>query len=266
MAEVGRVFIVGAGPGDPGLLTLRAKELIETADVVVYDRLVGEGVLALAPKGVGLINVGKNPGNHAVPQDEINDILVRLARTGRRVVRLKGGDPLVFGRGGEEAAHLARHGIAFEIVPGITAAQGAAASLALPLTLRGVNTSLRYVTGHRQQDGRLPDYDWAGLADAQTTLVVYMGAATIGKFTEKLIAHGSDPATPAVAIAAATTPDQQQLQAPLATIAAAAAVAGFDGPVLFIIGSAVDRALSLQHTAQASHEGETSDEAAAAAY
>ncbi len=174
----GIVHLIGAGPGAPDLLTLRALRALEAADVVVYDRLVSSEILDFAPSRAPRIDVGKASGDHPVPQRRINELLVRLAQRYKHVVRLKGGDPLVFGRGGEEAAHLASAGVAFDITPGITAAQGAAAALGLPLTLRGVATSLRYVTGHRQNDGAL-DLDWTGLGDPATTLAIYMGLANM---------------------------------------------------------------------------------------
>lgn len=245
MSTGGKVFLVGAGPGDPGLLTLRGKELIECAEAIVYDRLVSREILAFASPQARLVYVGKRSGAHSLPQAEINAMLIRLARNYRRVVRLKGGDPLIFGRGGEEAEELARHGIAFEIVPGITSAQGAAASLALPLTLRGVNTSLRYVTGHVREDASLGAQDWHGLADPDTTLVIYMGAATIGELTRRLIEHGRAPSTPALAVSNATTDKQSTLRSTLGAIAADAEAVAFDGPVLFFIGEMVDHALHL---------------------
>lgn len=232
---VGKVLLVGAGPGDPDLLTLKAARAIAEADVVVYDRLVAEAVLRLIPEGAARINVGKWPGRHPVPQAEINQLLVRLARTGRKVVRLKGGDPFIFGRGCEEAAELARAGIPFDVVPGITAAQGCAAAARVPLTHRGLATSVRYVTGHCRADEPL-DLDWAGLADPATTLVVYMGMAAIEEIAQRLIQNGLPADTPALAICQGTTPHEQRLSAPLAAMPTAARNARFAGPVLFIIG------------------------------
>ena len=236
----GIVHLIGAGPGAPDLLTLRALRAIEAADVVVYDRLVCPEILDFAPSRAPRIDVGKASGDHPVPQARINDLLVRLAQRYDNVVRLKGGDPLVFGRGGEEAAHLAAAGVAFSIVPGVTAAQGAAATLGLPLTLRGTATSLRYVTGHRQNDGAL-DLDWASLADPATTLAIYMGLANMPDISVQLISHGRDGATPAVAVSQATLADQAVVFGSLADIAALAAAAGLRAPVLFIVGEAVER-------------------------
>lgn len=237
-AGAGPVHLVGAGPGDPDLLTVRARRLVETAEAVVFDRLVSEEILALVPPGALRLDVGKAPGRHRLAQAEINGLLVDLARSGLEVVRLKGGDPFTFGRGGEEAAHLRRHGIAVEVVPGVTAASGCAAALGLPLTQRGLAHGLRYVTGHCQ-DGRPLELDWAGLADPDTTLVVYMGLGQIGRIAERLIAAGLPASTPAAAVQSGTTPRQRHLVAMLGTIAEAAASFGGGGPVLFIIGRVV---------------------------
>ncbi len=231
----GKVMLVGAGPGDPDLLTVKAVRAIAQADVVVYDRLVSDEVLALCPEGAARIDVGKQAGRHPVPQGEINELLVRLARSGRTVVRLKGGDPLIFGRGSEEAAELARAGITCEVVPGITSAQGCAAAAGVPLTHRGLASGVRYVTGHCKADEPL-DLDWASLADPSTTLVVYMGLANIDEISRALIVHGLPGDTPVVAVCQGTTPRQRRLSASLATVSQRARTAAFDGPVLFIIG------------------------------
>lgn len=255
MRALGTVHLVGAGPGVADLLTVRAQRLIEAADAVVHDRLVSREILALVPRSALRVDVGKQAGRHPMPQAEINRLLVRLARRCRRVVRLKGGDPFMFGRGGEEAAALAAAGIPFEIVPGITAAQGCAAALALPLTHRGAATGVRFVTGHCREDAEL-DFDWAGLADPQTTLVIYMGLANIGRIAQELVRHGRDPQTPAVAVSNGTLPAQRHLVAPLGEIAPAVRAAGFGGPVLFIIGEVVNVGLALgtmRHDAPAAH-------------
>jgi len=232
------VYLVGAGPGDPDLLTVKARRLLEAADVVVYDRLVSPEIVALIPPGTARIDVGKQPGNHPVPQEDINALLVALARRGRRVVRLKGGDPFVFGRGSEEAAALAAHGLRFEVVPGITSASACAAAIGVPLTHRGLATGVRYVTGHCRADTDM-DLDWRGLADPETTLVVYMGKTQIGHIAERLLAQGLSPATPAAAVNNGTTARQRHVITTLADIAEAAEAAAFDGPVLFVIGRVV---------------------------
>ncbi|MCC6948438.1 MAG: uroporphyrinogen-III C-methyltransferase [Bradyrhizobiaceae bacterium] len=233
--NVGKVLLVGAGPGDPELLTLKAARVIRSADVIVYDRLVPAGILDLIPEGAARINVGKHAGNHPVPQHEINQLLVRLARSGRTVVRLKGGDPFIFARGCEEASELERAGIPYEVIPGITAAQGCAAALRIPLTHRGLATGVRFVTGHCRGDEPL-SLDWASLADADTTLVVYMGLANIERIARELIAHGLPADTPSCAIHEGTTSRERRICAPLALLPAAVRAAAFDSPVLFIIG------------------------------
>lgn len=237
-AASGSVHLVGAGPGDPGLLTVRARRLVETAEAVVFDRLVAEEILALVPRGALRLDVGKAPGRHRLAQPEINALLVDLARGGLEVVRLKGGDPFTFGRGGEEAEHLRRHGVAVEVVPGVTSAAGCAAAIGVPLTHRGLAHGVRYVTGHCQDDGAL-DLDWAGLADPDTTLIVYMGFAQIGHIAERLIAAGLPARTPVAAVQSGTTPRQRHLVATLETVADVAATLGGGGPVLFIIGRVV---------------------------
>lgn len=231
----GKVVLVGAGPGDPDLLTVKAARAIAAADVVVYDRLVPAEVLSIIPAGTARIDVGKQAGHHPVPQDEINSLLIRLARLGRTVVRLKGGDPFIFGRGCEESIALEREGIACEVIPGITAAQGCAASARVPLTHRGLASSVRYLTGHCRADLPL-NLDWKGLADPDTTLVVYMGLANIEEIARRLIEHGLAADTPAVAVCQGTTPRERRVCARLDDLAKAAKTAGFDGPVLFIIG------------------------------
>lgn len=238
MMRSGQVFLVGAGPGDPELLTLKAARVLAAAQAVVYDRLVSAEILALVPPLARLIPVGKAPKAHTVPQERIHDILIELARDGLTVVRLKGGDPMIFGRGSEEAAALSSAGIPFEIVPGITAAQGAAAATGVPLTHRGVAAGVRYVTGHCREDLPL-DLDWAGLADPETTLVVYMGAAAIAEIAGRLIAQGMPASLPVMAVASATTPQERRLVSCLDSIAAEAAAQRLSGPVLFVIGHVV---------------------------
>ncbi len=241
----GRVDLVGAGPGDPDLLTLKALRCLESADVVVYDRLVSLEIVNLAPAGAARISVGKRPAHHPVPQDEINQLLVRLARKNRHVVRLKGGDPFIFGRGSEEAMELARHGVPFDIVPGITAAQGCAAALKVPLTHRGLASGVRYLTGHCRQDIDL-DFDWQGLADPDTTLVVYMGRANIAEIAGRLMEHGLDHTMPVLVVCNGTTQLEQKLRSSLARVADDVSDAGFDGPVLFIIGKVAGLAVSME--------------------
>lgn len=238
MSEAGKVYLVGAGPGDPDLLTLRASRLLQSGDALVYDRLVSDAILDLVPAGTPRFNVGKQPNHHPVPQNEINELLVSLARAGRTVIRLKGGDPLMFGRGGEEVLALRAAGIACEIVPGITSAQGTAASAMVPLTHRGLATSVRYLTGHCHGDAEL-DFDWEGLADPATTLVVYMGLSNIAEISGQLIAYGRPASTPVMAVSKATRRDEKRLVSSLGAIAGTVMEAQLESPVLFIIGEVV---------------------------
>ena len=199
------VALVGAGPGDPDLLTLKAARLLATADVVVHDALVGDGVLALIPEAAERIDVGKRPGR-PTPQEMISALLVELGRQGKRVVRLKGGDPFVFGRGGEEAEALAEAGVLFEIVPGITSSVAAPAAAGIPVTHRGVSAAFTVVTGHRRIGE--PDVDWRSLAKVGGTIVVLMGVAQRADIAAELMAGGLDPTTPVAAIESATTDSQ----------------------------------------------------------
>lgn len=241
----GKVFLVGAGPGDPDLMTVKAVRALSCADVVVFDRLVSADILALAPPRAERIDVGKQAGSHPMPQSEINRLLVRLGRTGRSIVRLKGGDPFLFGRGGEEALELKAAGVPFDVIPGITSAQGCAASLRLPLTHRNVATSVRFITGHCKADQPLA-FDWDGLADPSTTLVVYMGLANIAEIAAELVDHGRGGATPVAAISKGTQGSQQQVVSTLDRIAADVAHAALPSPVLFVIGEVVDLASVLK--------------------
>lgn len=234
----GKVYLIGAGPGDPEMMTLRAVRMLKEADVVVYDRLVSDEIVAMAPKDAKMIFVGKSAHNHPVPQDQINAILVAEAKAGHKVARIKGGDPLIFGRGSEEAADLAAEGIECEYVPGITAAQGAAAISGVPLTHRDLATGVQYVTGHRARDETL-DLDWKRLADPMTTLVVYMGVANIGQIAVGLMTEGLDPSTPVFAISRATTQHERRMVSRLDRIAQDAREAGLKPPTLFIIGKVV---------------------------
>jgi uroporphyrin-III C-methyltransferase len=247
----GHVSLVGSGPGDPDLLTCKALRCLQEADVLVFDRLVSPEILALVPARVRRIDVGKTPKCHPVPQEGINALLVDLARQGLRVVRLKGGDPLIFGRGSEEAEVLRAAGITVDYVPGITAAQGMAASTGVPLTHRGLATGVRYVTGHRARDGSL-DLDWASLACEETTLVVYMGVANIARIAAELMAHGLPADLPVMAVASVTTPREARLVSTLDRIAPDIAQADLAAPVLFVIGHVVrlyegNAALPLPH-------------------
>jgi len=236
-APDGRVAIVGAGPGDPDLLTLRALGLLQDADVVVYDRLVAPEVLAYARRDAARVYVGKAKGSHARSQAEINDLLVEEARAGKRVVRLKGGDPFVFGRGGEELEHLTRHGIAAEVVPGITAATGCAASSGIPLTHRAHAAAVTFVTGHGRNGA--PEVDWAALAGARQTLVIYMGVSAAGEIAARLIENGLLAGTPVAVVENGTRPEQRTVRGALRDLAALIEEAGIVGPAVIIVGEVV---------------------------
>ena len=234
----GTVWLVGAGPGDPDLLTRKAEKLIAAADIVFYDALVGPGVLELIPTGVQCISVGKRAGRHSKDQASINDLLLAAARAGKRVVRLKGGDPAIFGRTAEEVAHLSAHGIAVRICPGITAASAAVASAGASLTLRGSARSLTFMTAHARE-GETLDIDWQSLADPQTTLAVYMGKAAGGPLAKKLIAAGLACSTPALVVENASLPSERIVRTRLDLLAVATGAGITSGPAVLVIGNAV---------------------------
>ena len=236
--RTGRASLVGAGPGAADMLTVRAVQVIRDADVVLHDKLVGPDVLALARPGARRIDVGKRCGRHAMSQAAINALIVRHAQAGAHVVRLKGGDPFVFGRGGEELESLRAAGVPTEVVPGITAALATAARLGIPLTHRGASRSLHLITAHGSDD-RLPEHDWSALARAGGTLAVYMGVRTLPLLAARLLAAGMAPDTPAIAVENATLPNERRMPGTLAGIADAVAAAGLDGPTLVLIGAVV---------------------------
>ena len=235
-AEVGSVALVGAGPGDAELLTLRAVRALQSADVILIDDLVSPQVLDFARREAKKMLVGKTGHGPACKQSEINDLMIKLARSGKRVVRLKGGDPLIFGRAGEEISACRAADIPIEVVPGISAAQGAASRLLVSLTHRVDARRLQYVTGH-DRDGNLPaDIDWRALADSAATTVVYMPKKTLAQMSAHAIAHGLDPATPAVAVANATRPDETVIAATIGDIASRVSASETGAPVLVMIG------------------------------
>ncbi|THF57682.1 uroporphyrinogen-III C-methyltransferase [Pseudothauera rhizosphaerae] len=235
--QPGHVYLVGAGPGDPELLTLRGARLVAGADAVVYDNLVSPLILDLAPAAAGRIYVGKKAADHTLPQDEINALLIRLAREGRRVVRLKGGDPFIFGRGGEEMEALIAAGITVEVVPGVTAAAGIAAYAGIPLTHREHAQSVVFTTGFLK-DGAL-DLDWPMLARPNQTLVIYMGVSRLAEICARLVEHGLAPGTPACVIERGTTARQRAAVGTLADLAARVAEAGIRPPALTVVGGVV---------------------------
>ena len=235
MTRVGKVYLVGAGPGSVDLLTVRAYRLLRGADVVVHDRLVSAEVLAVAPGEAERIDVGKSAFRPCLPQANINALLIRLAREGRTVLRLKGGDPFIFGRGGEEAAALTAAGVPFEVVPGVTAALACAAQARIPLTLRGVAHAVTLATGHTV-DGEV-DVDFDALARPGTTLAIYMGLTNLPRLGAGLLAHGLADSTPAVLIERGGTPRQRELRGTLRSITESAAEWPTDGPVLVLVGN-----------------------------
>ena len=233
------IYLVGSGPGDPGLFTVKGVECLGKADAVVYDRLAPEALLAHARPGAELIYVGKKPGEPTMPQEEINALLVELGRVGKTVVRLKGGDPYVFGRGGEEALELERAGLPFEVVPGVTSGIAAPAYAGIPVTHRGVSTSVAFVTGHEDPAKGEPDVDWKRLANGAETLVLYMGVGRLEETTDRLIAGGRDPDTPVACVRWGTLPEQRTVTGTLENIAQRVEEANLKPPAVTVVGDVV---------------------------
>ena len=235
--EAGKVWLIGAGPGDPDLLTVKAARLIARADALVYDHLVGEGIMDLARSDARLIYAGKEASKHTLPQGSINQLLVDLAREGLSVVRLKGGDPFIFGRGGEELETLVASDIPFEVIPGVTAAAGCAAYSGFPLTHRDHAQALTFVTGHLK-DGSV-NLDWPALARPCHTIVFYMGIGAAAEICRQMISHGLPSTTPAAVVRNGTLPDQQTLLATLGTLPERISESEIKPPALIIVGSVV---------------------------
>jgi len=238
------VYLVGAGPGDPDLLTVKALRVLQAADAVVYDRLIADAILELIPARAARIYVGKRDGSHHMTQPDINRLLVDLARRHRRVVRLKGGDPFVFGRGSEEAQMLTRHGIAFEVVPGVTAASGCTAYAGIPLTHRELSRRVLFVTG-RCSGAEPPHIEPGVAADEQCTLVIYMGLAQLPAIVERIVAAGRPPATPAAVIENGSLPCQRRILGSLDTLVRQVREAEIQSPALVVVGRVVELAPEL---------------------
>ena len=240
----GAVWLVGAGPGDPELLTIKALKTLQIADVVVHDGLVSDEVLDLAPAAARRISVAKRKSRHSYSQDEINRMLVAFAREGLKVVRLKGGDPFIFGRGGEELEACREAGVACHVIPGVTAALAAGASASAPLTHRGSAQAVTFVTGHAKEGGE-PDLDWESLARPNQTVVIYMGLSMAAPIAARLLGAGRDGATPALIVENASRADERRIVTTLAGLADAAA--GLSGPALLIVGEAMALAIPSAH-------------------
>ncbi|MDC9598340.1 uroporphyrinogen-III C-methyltransferase [Xenorhabdus anantnagensis] len=239
----GNVWLVGAGPGDAGLITVKGLRCIQSADVIVHDRLVNPELIAQVPDHCEIINVGKEHDYHPIPQEAINQILVKHAQAGKQVVRLKGGDPYVFGRGGEEAEVLAQHGIKFEIVPGISSSIGGLAYAGIPVTHRNYASSFHVVTGHTSQDNA--QQNWEILAQLEGTLIILMGMTRLEEICQQLMLYGKSPATPAAVIMYASQPKQKSVIGTLETLAAKVEEQNLHAPALIVIGEVVNLGATL---------------------
>lgn len=236
----GEVALVGAGPGDPELLTIRALRFIQQAEIAIYDRLVSKEILALLPENCETFYVGKEQAKHCVPQNQINALLVNYALQGKKVVRLKGGDPFIFGRGGEEAEYMLEHGVSCHVCPGITAASGCTSYSGIPLTHRGVAHGCTFITGHIQNDGQL-NLPWDSLTNKHQTVVFYMGINTLPRITSELIKHGRSENTPAALIRNGTQADQETYRGTVGTLAQLVEQHNITPPTLIVIGDVVNQ-------------------------
>eukprot|EP00963_Diacronema_lutheri_P002397 scaffold155_cov347-Pavlova_lutheri.AAC.76 len=257
--QVGRVYLVGTGPGDPGLLTLRAWKLMQTADVVLYDRLVSPEILQMVHQGAKMVYVGKEKSFHTRKQEEIHQLMQFFAEEGASVLRLKGGDPYVFGRGGEEMEYLEERGVKVYCVPGITAAAGIGAELGIPMTHRGLATSVRFLTGHLRTDGSVPVDNLHHVNGEETTLVVYMGLSTLPELVEKLGEGGMEGTTPAVAVERGTLPEQRAVFANLSKLCEKVGAAQLESPTLIVIGEVVSLAPGWKRREEGVWEGLAED-------
>ena len=237
---LGKVYLVGAGPGDPGLLTVKGKVLLEYADVVIYDALVSSQILAMINPDAEKINAGKRRGRHSLLQEETTQLLIEKAQTNAVVVRLKGGDPFVFGRGGEEMEDLVNAGIPVEVVPGITSGIAAPAYIGIPLTHRDYSSSVTFVTGHEAAGKYRPEVNWDAIAHGSETIVIYMGVHNLPHIVEQLTQAGRSPETPVALIRWGTRPEQEELIGTLETIVEQVEVTGFEAPAIAVIGNVVN--------------------------
>ena len=239
MAEQGFVYLIGAGPGDPGLFTIKGQQILEKADVVIYDRLIGQEILDYARPDAEMIYVGKASSRHALPQDDINQLLVEMARPGKIVARLKGGDPFVFGRGGEEAQYVRQHGIRFEVVPGITSAVAVPAYAGIPVTHRDATSSFAVITGHEKPGKQVSSIQWDKIATGIGTLVFLMGVENLESIVSNLLQAGREPDTPVALIRRGTFPDQEVVSGTLYDILAQAKQAELQPPAIIVVGETV---------------------------
>jgi len=240
MSDLGKVYLAGSGPGDPDLLTVKTRRLIDEVDVVIYDQLPGEAILSLIPEKTEKIDAGKYAGNHTLTQDKINEAIIQKAKEGKTVLRLKGGDPYVFGRGGEEAEELVKEGIAFEIVPGITSAVAAPAYAGIPITHRDSNSMVTFITGHEDPTKEETGLNWELLAQFDGTLVIFMGVKMLKRNCGELLKHGMDSKTPVALIEKGTRPDQRVTVGNLENIAALAEERNVKAPAITVIGNVVN--------------------------